>query len=118
MCLSETRTDQIDPNFFPEFYCIFADKKDPVHSFGGVHGLAILLSKKFDCKFQVLSETCSDCVLWIKLELPAFSALIGSVYVPHEGSKYYEDDWDDKIIDDCIKLKAKYNMPFFFNGRF
>ena len=68
VCLSETRTDQIDPNFFPEFYCIFADKKDPVHSFGGVHGLAILLSKKFDCKFQVLSETtCIFSLNWICL---------------------------------------------------
>ena len=52
------------------------------------------------------------------MKLPAFSALIGSVYVPHEGSKYYEDDWDDKIIDDCIKLKAKYNMPFLLMGDF
>ena len=103
---------------FQIFSVNFADKKNPAHSFGGIHGLAILVSNKFNGKFQVLRDTSSDCILWIKLEMSEFAVLIGSVYVPYEGSNYFDEDWNDKIIDDCIKLKAKHNLPFLLIGDF
>ena len=118
ICLSETRTDTIDSSCFPNFQCIFANKKNPTHSLGGIHGLAILVSTKLNAEFQVLNVTSSDSVLWIKLDTPKFSVLIGSVYVPHEGSKYFDDEWNERIIDDCIALKVKFNLPFVLVGDF
>ena len=121
ICLTETKTDYIDPASFTGYNVIHATKLTDKYRYGGIHGIAILLSNSLSGKYQLIPSTYSDSVMWVKLEFGEDSLeqlILGAVYVPHEGSKYHENTIFDDIANDCIFLKAKYNAPICLIGDF
>lgn len=87
---------------------------------GGIHGLAILVSRSLQEKFYEVSNTCAETVLWIRLDAQVlgFDLIIGAVYIPHEALKHHAFNMFDDIITDCIAIKALYDAPFCLIGDF
>ena len=94
LCLCETKCDDIDISKIPNHSIYFADPPKslpgatPPH--GGVHGLCILVAKKIDSNCEVVVGT-SNYVLWLKYadRVLDIEFVLGAIYIPHEGSKYY-----------------------------
>ena len=65
-----------------------------------------------DCK--------SDCILWLNIHknVLGYNFIIGAVYIPHEGSIYYDNDVFDTICSDIINLNSKYDIPICLTGDF
>ena len=125
MCLSETKCSDIDPSNLPNHVAFFAEKPKVMSSqanppLGGIHGLCVLVSKKIDDYCEMLADCTSNSVLWLKFSNKAYGKpfILGAVYIPHEGSKYYSNDIFDEINDDCAKIKSKYNIPLLLIGDF
>ena len=98
VCLSETKIDSIHFDYFSGFHYFSGQKRNPsIPLFSGIHGLAMTISDRFKGCYEIINETKSDSVLWLKLDVPEASMLIGSVYIPH----------------DCITLRSNYDLPFF-----
>ena len=68
-------------------------------------------------KYRRISSYTGLCnlVIWIKV---ADSFILGALYLPYEGSKYYKNDiYDDLSLDIC-NIKSKYDMPLLLTGDF
>ena len=79
-------------------------KKNTRHKLGGIHGLCILMKNKLFEKSQQIENTCSECILWIKLDkdVTGFELILGAVYLPCEGSIYHHHDIFSDIAQDII----------------
>ena len=65
ICLSETKLDCIDPNWFVGYTAIPLENKSKNFPRGGVHGVCVLI-KSIYCKYAVtISGMCSAHVQWI-----------------------------------------------------
>ena len=69
---------------------------------------------------ELKCNTCSNSVLWAKIDNEAFGFdfILGSVYIPHESSKFYDDDIFESLSTDIIMLKSLYNLPVCLIGDF
>ena len=121
VCLSETKTNNVDADSFPGFHVICKSNNSAGQSLGGIHGIAILYRDELVNKVHVINDLNSDCVLWTKIDQNAFGFefILGSIYIPHEGSKYHSKEVFDVIEDDLVNIKSKYdNIPICLIGDF
>ena len=122
ICLSETKTD--DPCLCETSLSSYQKhvmyKKNTRHKLGGIHGLCILMKNKLFEKSQKIENTCSECILWIKLDkdVTGFELILGAVYLPCEGSIYHHHDIFSDIAQDLITLKSDFNIPVCLIGDF
>jgi len=120
ICLTETKCNYVDPLKLKHHSAIFAEPKGS-SSLGGVHGMVMLISKKYEGQYEVISNSKSESVLWVKFSqnVTGFTFIIGAVYVPPENSKYYSSDIFDDICDDCMQIVSKFNnVPMLLIGDF
>ena len=99
VCLSETKSDNIEDVAIEGYTPILMPKKSKEHKYGGIHGLCTFVKNKiFDCA-HVLNETNSESILWLKFDQKAFGTafIVGNVYIAHEGSNYHNEDIFDKL---------------------
>jgi len=122
VCLSETKTDFIEDEDLVGFKPIVKQNKNNVqsHALGGTHGLCVLIKENVYKYVTVLSELCSDSVLWIRIKKEAFGCefILGSVYIPHEGSPHHNNEIFDDIADDLLICKSKFDCPIILLGDF
>ena len=62
-----------------------------------------------------------DSTIWIKVADPLTNSdlIIGSIYIPHENSKYFESNTFDKLQDDLTSIQATYqSLPILMLGDF
>ena len=68
VCLSETKTDAIEAAHFQNFTPIAMERKCKKHKYGGIHGICGLVKKKYSKYIHTVQETCSESVLWLKVD--------------------------------------------------
>ena len=100
------------------YYSIHLQKRDRSHPFGGVHGISLFFKEMYVTHVEQIKNMKCNSLLWFKADKSVLNVefILGVVYIPHEGSKYYSEDIYDALSDDCIELSAKYNLPFLFIG--
>ena len=116
--LSEVKTPHIAPDEFPGFQSVISQKKCTKNGLetSKLTGIATLI--KENIKFEVITETICEWVLWLKITdfKNKFDFILGSVYIPGETSVYYNNGIYDSISCDMLDLHAKYNLPFIMLG--
>ena len=87
VCLSETKTDAIEADHFKNFTPITMERKCKKHKYGGIHGICVLVKKKYSKYIHTVQETCSESILWLKVDKEAFGHefILDAVYLPHAG---------------------------------
>jgi len=119
--LCETKTDHIDYEDFPGYtvFCLQKKKSQP-YRYGGIHGICILVKDVFAASTSIIQNTSSENILWIYVNNNVLNIelIIGSVYIPHENSVYYQSDIFDKIAEDLIEISTKYDSPVILMGDF
>ena len=121
VCLVETKANDVDAKWFPDFVAFSAKKKYGKSNFGGTHGIAVLVTLSIANHVKVINDLTSDCVLWLHVSEQAFqkSFIVGSVYVPHERSCHFNDSMFDSIMHDITELAARHkDTPFIMLGDF
>ena len=122
VCLTETKTDTPDlSNTSLNDYTCFAKKKTKItHKFGGVHGICMIIKNNLVKHVTIIDEKQSSHILWLYINKNAFglACLIGAVYIPHEASKYHDNEIFDEINEDIISLKSSYDVPICIIGDF
>ena len=115
ICLSETKLDNIDEKLtgFTAFH-----KEKTKFKHGGVHGLW-LVTDKLASRCNVLKSK-SDCAIWLQLRVPDSNCklIIGSVYVPHEGSIHFDQGLFEDLCSDIVEFKAQHDEPILLMGDF
>ena len=111
--LSETKTDSFSYSI-DGYNCLHLEKKSIHLPYGGYHGIALLFKEKYSPFVEQLENTNSDCVLWVKIDniVLGMEFIMGVVYIPHEGSKYYSNDLFEVLAHDCLDLQVRYELPF------
>ena len=110
LCFTETKVDDYDEVVIPG-YDIFSKNRNSVSSLRS-GGIMIATKQRLSKCVQVMSNT-SDCVLWIKLSSSLVNGkeiVIGTVYIPPEGSPYYNHDKFDELDNEISKHKALYEV--------
>ena len=107
VCLSEAKTSKVDDNCIPGYHPIVLSKKHGSHKLGGIHGLCIFVKKTYIDNVSIITDTKSDCILWLEVSKPIFGEeiVIGAVYLPHEGSQFHNDDIFNDLAEDIQNLK-------------
>ena len=90
------------------------------HTYGGVHGICIIIKNNLVKHVTIIEEKQSSHVLWMHINKKALglSFIIGAVYIPHEASKYHDNEIFDELSEDIISLKSSYEVPICIMGDF
>ena len=118
----ETNTDEPEPYLNNTMLCDFKAfvKKKPAktsknYHYGGIHGICVLLNKRFDLtNCSILTNTVSECILWLRLKIQSFEFILGAVYIPCNGTFFFDEIWE-QIYDDVGYLK-QFELPFLIAG--
>ena len=125
LCLSETKLDNTNEIDFSgthleNYHCYIKEKMSINHQYGGVHGLCMLVKNNIVNHSKPVEGVNSPYVLWIKFNEKAFglSCIIGSVYLPGEGSDHAKNDKEifETIYDDIFYLRDKIKLPICLIG--
>ena len=94
VCLSETKCDAIAENEIKNFKSFVMKKKCKTHKYGGIHGICILVKNQFAMNCTVIHEMTSESILWVHVTKHVIGRefILGSVYLPHEGSTHYHEE--------------------------
>ena len=87
----------------------------------GMYGICAFIRQRYIDYVHIIEATRSTNVLWLRVDQKAFGLnfILGTVYIPPEGSKHYDNDVFDNIANDIIHIKNAYNEePFCFIGDF
>ena len=119
VCLSESRTNYIAQDEFPDHVALVAQSKRN-HKFGGIHGLCVLVRRNIAQHVKIWSHGSSECVLWLLIDksVVGVELVLGAVYIPHEGSIHYEEDIFDHITEDIIHVCSVTMKPLILIGDF
>ena len=124
MGLTEVKCNASQITQIDDFNTIFMSAKHRQHQFGGVYGICVFIRKKYKDFVHEIDSTYSKNVLWLRIDKKIFGLnfILGTVYIPPEGSKHYDDDIFDIIANDIIHIKHIYNEESFcfigdFNSR-
>ena len=104
-----------------EYLCLSKEKVNANQKFryGGIHGLCILVKPELVENVEVIKDTTSECILWIKVKIgDIFQCIFGAVYVPCENSRFYFNDVFQEIENDMLELKVRYDLPVCILGDF
>ena len=94
-------------------------KSDRNYKYGGIHGISALISPDLKEVIELIPDTESECVLWLKIKsVMGGSFIMGSVYIPCDTSRFNFDEVFDQIERDIINLKIEHNLPICLAGDF
>ena len=120
VCLSETKCNYIDKDLFPGYSPFFKKKGDISHSYGGIHGICILVKDDKENYVTLVENTVSDSLLCMRFCNTRANQdfILCAVYIPHEGSPFCSSDVFDVIADDLMNLNVNYTLPIILAGDF
>ena len=123
LCLSETKLAKITDIDFSgtclnDYHCYIKEKTINSHTYGGVHGLCMLVKNNLVKHTELITGVQSPYVLWVKFSEKAFgfSCIIGSVYLPGESATHSDKEMFDTIYDDIFYLKGQLELPICLIG--
>ena len=112
LACSEIKLFNIPADEFPNFE-IFSFKQK-----SQLHGLSLIARKELFPFSKKILNTKSKCVLWVVFGFSNsdFAFIVGAIYIPGECSKFADKNDFEKICEDIITLKNKYNCPLIILG--
>ena len=99
----------------------YISKKSGKSGLGGSHGLGMLIGQCISSHVQHIDdEDLSDHILWARVsgDTLGYDFVIGSVYLPCEGSAHYYHELFDDISNDIWKMLVEYKLPVILTGDF
>ena len=113
LLFSETRLQKIPQSKFSGYNIFSLKQKTPRH------GLALMVKNDLFPFTKKLTAT-SPCVLWVLLgsSESQIHFILGSVYIPGYNSKFADENDFDKISEDILGFREKYNCPSILMGDF
>ena len=86
--------------------------------YGGFLGINILVRRDIYEHIEIINDTKSQSILWIKLDKNVFGVdfIIGAMYLPHEGSKYHSNEIFENLNDDLMMINLNFNLPVCLMG--
>ena len=123
LCTCETKVlNPDDEIIIPGYVFIPVTKKNVAHKYGGIHGIGVYVKQELSNLITPISDSSlsSDCVLWLHVheKLLGFNFIVGAVYIPHEQSRYYDNDIFDILSGDIVNLNSKFDIPICLTGDF
>ena len=120
VCLSETKAKNLPDDELPGFTYLEKKNYERHTKLGGTHGLGMLMRNTLLSLVDVIdNEECCTHVFWVKVQKVLGEAfLLGSVYVPYEGSIHYNCHWSDELAGNVSYLTSHYNLPVILLGDF
>ena len=120
-CVCETKvhsTNDYVQSFLPS-HRLLLKKEGRGEHLSGTHGLAIIVRNRISSNVTLIDNVVScKHVMWAKVVLENnVEFILGNVYIPHEGSVHYDDEWYDNISSDLITL-SELSLPFILVGDF
>jgi hypothetical protein len=102
VCISESKLDDIDEVEIENFTVFTKNRKKFKHRSGGV---AILVKSALTDKVKLIENECENLLL-LALDkcLLGYSSVVGSVYIPPEGSDYEDKNVFDKLNQELASL--------------
>ena len=114
-CASETKVSEGYPI---KNYTVFnLEIKSKEHKLPGVHGIQVYIKEhiaRLCSQINDPNQLCK-CVIWIKI---ADKFILGSLYIPYEGSKFYHKDIFENLTDDINTIISDYDLPLMLIGDF
>ena len=79
----------------------------------GIHGIGVFVKLQYAHQVKPISICSSDSIFWLDISIQNsdLNFLLGVVYLPHEGSRYYDQNMFDDVISDLIHINSVYNFP-------
>ena len=114
-CISESKVSK--GNHIDNYTVFNLENKPKKYPLPGIHGLQVYIADHIAGKCCQISDINSLCeaVLWINV---ADSFIVGALYTPHEGSKYYCNDYFTDLALEICDIKSKYDLPIMLIGDF
>ena len=114
-CISESKVSK--GNHIDNYTVFNLENKPKKYPLPGIHGLQVYITDHIAGKCCQISDINSLCeaVLWINV---ADSFIVGALYTPHEGSKYYCNDYFTDLALEICDIKSKYDLPIMLIGDF
>lgn len=114
ICLSETKLYNIPADEFSKFDIFSLKQKS------SLHGLSVLIRSGLFPYTKKLNISKSKCILFILVGYSNsdFAFIVGSVYIPGEGSKFSDKNDYDIICEDITTLCTKFDCPIILIGDF
>ena len=123
LCFTETKTSFIENFQFNEFKSVSLPIKNANYRFGGVHGIAVYFRESLCDYIEINVENIlTDSILLCNINCKDrnLSFVLGILYVPYDGSKYYRKDFFDNLAIDIANIQSKYDKCMLvgdFNAR-
>ena len=124
ICLQETNTDN-PANFvlstaLHNHKVHVKTKSNKGYKLGGIHGLYVLVKNELFKFTEVIENTESECVLWLKISKDVIGVefILGEVYIASEGSVFHDKEFFDHIENDMLFFKNVYDLPVCMMGDF
>ena len=120
VCLTETKTDLIEKQWFPTHSVVTMSKKCSSHVHGGIHGICILVSDEIMQNVDIVEGTSSSSILWIHIKNSSITEnmVLGAVYLPCEASRHFSDDIFHNLMSDLSYIEGRYKAPILLTGDF
>ena len=117
--LCETKCNSSDICVIPNFHPLVMSSKLPKHKFGAAHGICVYIRDGINARFDVIENTNSEFVFWLKASSISESFIIGMVYLPCESSLYHHSDIFCHISEDLANFRSDHNdIPIMLFGDF
>ena len=114
-CITESKVSK-GPHI--NSYTVFnLEKNTKKYPYPGIHGLQVYVADHIAglcCQINDISLICES-ILWIKI---SENLIVGALYIPHEGSKYYCNEFFTDLALDICDIKSKYDLPIMLIGDF
>ena len=121
--LVETNTDSpvISETLLNSYSCFTMKRSNSTckYKYGGIHGICVLVSPTYKENVELISDTVSECTLWLKITSNNTAhCILGAMYIPCEKSRFYFDEVFYQIENDILDLKSRFELPFCLFGDF
>ena len=114
-CVSESKSkDGVEIENFTIFNL---ENRTEDYRLPGIHGLHVYVKNPLADKCIQIPDNNFRCnlVIWIKL---AETFILGALYLPYEGSRYYKRGVFDDLTLDICSIKSQYDLPLLLIGDF
>ena len=96
-------------------YSVFNLNKSKKYPLPAIHGLQVYIKDSIAgqcCQILDIEFLCKS-VLWLKISK---DFIIGALYIPHQGSKYYCSQFFDDLSYDICSIRKNYDLPLILIG--
>ena len=121
ICITETKSNyyDFDDTLLEEYEIIRSPHEYENESLFAAHGICILAKKEIKLNMNIVTDSQSKFVLWVKIDsaVTGFDFILGVVYLPCESSVHYDQEMYDDISCDISNFEYPVCLIGDFNAR-